>query len=179
MTPQDVLLQLLDENDNYIRHILETAQPVCLYWQPDPAANSIAVLIWHVAKACDVFFNQHVHGLSAEQEEWIRGGWAEASGYDPRGVGTNGWGMLTGYTNDELAAIPAMDAEILRGYYDAVSGAIRLYLKNTSEAKLLEKAPGYGGQQTNWFWVRHPLFDMSRHVGEMLALKGQWERQSS
>lgn len=51
-------------------------------------------------------------------------------------------------------------------------------LATTDIPTLSAKAPGYNGQQTNWFWVRHPLFDMTRHVGEMLALKGQWERQS-
>ncbi len=68
--------------------------------------------------------------------------------------------------------------DVLRGYYDGVSGAIRDYLANTSLAVLEEVAPGYGGEQTNWVWVRHPLFDMTRHVGEMLALKGQWERRT-
>ena len=176
MNPQDVLLQLLDENDYWIRHLLDEASPECLHWQPDSAANSIAVLIWHVARACDVFMTQHILNQSADAEQWQQGGWAEQMGYDPRGIGTNGWGMLTGYSVEEVAAIPRMEATVLRGYYDDASGVIREYLTTTPLETLEENAPGYGGQQPNWVWVRHPLFDMTRHVGEMLALHGLWER---
>ncbi|MCB9451361.1 MAG: DinB family protein [Anaerolineaceae bacterium] len=177
MNPQDVLLQLLDENDRYIRDLLDNAPAACLHWRPDNQGNSIANLIWHVARAQDVFFTQHVGGLDAGQEIWGKGGWAAKSGYSPSGTGTHGWGMLTGYTPEEVAAIPPFTNDILRGYYDAVSATIREYLTMTDMTTLEAHAPGYNGQQTNWFWVRHPLFDMTRHVGEMLALRGQWERQ--
>ena len=177
MTPQDVLLQLLDENDYYVRDLLEKCPPACLQWQPDPAANSIGVLIWHVARASDVFLTRHVRNLAPQEELWVTGGWAEVAVYDPHGMGTNGWGMLTGYTAAETAAIPAMDAALLRGYYDAVSADVRRYLESTPLETLLALAPGYGGRQPHWFWVRHPLLDACRHVGEMLALKGMWERR--
>ncbi|MCB9457408.1 MAG: DinB family protein [Anaerolineaceae bacterium] len=178
MNPQDVLLQLLDENDHYIHDLLNHAPDDCLNWRADGQANSIAHLIWHVARAQDVFFWQHVRGQTAAEEIWAKNGWAERSGYTPTGAGTNGWGMLTGYSAEEVMAIPLMSRDILLGYYDAVGSAIRDYLATTDIPTLSAKAPGYNGQQTNWFWVRHPLFDMTRHVGEMLALKGQWERQS-
>jgi hypothetical protein len=178
MKPQDVLLHLLNENDYYIRDILDTVPIEGLSWQPDEVANSLGVQIWHVARAHDVFFTQHVKGLEAAHEIWFADSWAERSGYDPRGLGTNGWGMLTGYTEEEAASIPAMDADVLRGYYNAVSGTIRAYLSETTVEELEAAAPGYEGKQTNWFWVRHPLFDMTRHVGEMLMLKGLWERQT-
>lgn len=177
LTPQQVLLQLLDENDYYIRDLLDNAPPDCLHWQPDSQTNSIAVQVWHVARACDVFLTQHVHDHDATEEIWHTGGWAVASGYDPRGIGTNGWGMLTGYTAEEAAAIPRISAETLRGYYDAVSQAVRTTLQTISLATLETPAPGYGGKQPYWFWLRHPLFDMTRHIGEMLMLRSLWERQ--
>jgi hypothetical protein len=177
MKPQDVLVELLDENDKWIHYIVDESPEVCLNWRPDDGANSIGILIWHVARAHDVFFIQHVKGLSAAEEVWVQSGWAEKADYDPRGTGTHGWGTLTGYTPDDVARIPTMSKEILVGYYDEVSAMVRDYLSNTSMETLSVMAPGYDGQQTNWFWVRHPLFDMTRHIGEMMALKGQWERQ--
>ena len=43
--------------------------------------------------------------------------------------------------------------------------------------ELLDEPPiGFEGRQPNYFWVRHPLFDMTRHVGELLAFKAMWDR---
>jgi hypothetical protein len=179
MKPQDVLLQLLDENDNWIHFIVKSLPQACLHWRPDAGANTIGILIWHVARAQDVFYTQHIKNMDAAEEIWFTGGWAEKTVYDPRGIGTHGWGMLTGYTPEDVAAIPIMTVDVLVGYYDEVSTAIREYVSNTPINILQELAPGHEGKQTNWFWIRHPLFDMTRHIGEMMALKGQWERQTA
>lgn len=178
ITPQDVLLQLLAENDYYIHDILDNVPTDCLYWQADDNANSIGVLIWHVARACDVFMMQHINNEDAENELWFSKGWAEKADYDPRGIGVLGWGMMTEYTQEDIAAIPQMSTDILKGYYSDVSETIRAYLQNVTVETLEAQADGYEGKQTNWFWVRHPLFDMSRHVGEMMLIRGLWQRQA-
>jgi hypothetical protein len=85
--------------------------------------------------------------------------------------------MLTGYSREEVEAIPQMSKDVLGGYYNQVSEAIRDYLNKTEMEELEKPSIGFEGRQPNWFWVRHPLLDMTRHVGEMLALKGQWERE--
>ena len=48
-----------------------------------------------------------------------------------------------------------------------------------SKRKSLHLGKGFQGQQTNYFWVRHPLFDLTRHVGEMMALKAMWDRKNA
>ena len=108
-------------------------------------------------------------------ECWFTGGWAEKTGYDPRGIGTYGWGQITGYSPEEVRAIPRFQAADLKGYFDEALTAVRAYLDETPEDQLDEMAPGFGGKQPNWFWIRHPLFDMARHVGELLAVKSMWE----
>lgn len=178
MKPQDVLLQLLDENEGYIHNILKDSPDECLHWRVNDSANSIAHLIWHVTRICDVFYTQNIQDKSADQELWVVNGWQEKSGYAPLGLGVHGWGMLTRYTLDEVAAIPLMSKDVLLGYFDDVCANTREYLSNTDLITLEEMAVGYNGEHTNWFWVRHPLFDMTRHVGEMLSLKGLWEHTS-
>lgn len=175
MTRKTVLLELLDENTWYIHDVLkEPAEG--LHWTPDGEGNSIAVTIWHSTRGCDVFLTQHVFGKSAAEEVWFASGWDKKAGYDPRGVGTNGWGMVHGYTAEEVKAIPQMSPEVLKGYFDEVTAAVRDYLESTSDEVLDEMAPGFEGKQHNYFWVRHPIFDMTRHVGEVLALKEMWGR---
>jgi DinB superfamily len=178
MQGKDLLLDLLDDNTRRVRQLLEEITDGCLHWQPDLDANSIAVTLWHASRAFDVFMMQHIKGQSNEKEIWIQSGWANKSGYDPRGVGTNGWGMLTGYSPDEMRRIPRFEKEILRGYYNEMVAIIQSYLEKTNEEELSQTAPGLEGRRTKFYWVRHPLFDLTRHVGEILALKAMWERQN-
>jgi hypothetical protein len=173
------LLDLIEENRRYANIILDDCPEVCLHWLPDPAANSIAVTLWHAARALDVFKTLHIDNLPANQELWFLNGWAAKTGYDPRGVGTHGWGQLTGYTAEEVAAIPRMDISTLLNYTNEVLDMDKAYLETTSDEVLFAQAPGFEGQQTNYFWVRHPLFDMARHMGEALAFKTMWERMNS
>lgn len=178
MSKKIVLKELIAENTAFLKHLLDGLDPAGLSWTPPGSDNSIAALLWHVARACDVFLTQHVKNLPAEQEAWQQGGWAGKSGYDPRGIGTHGWGQLTGYSAEEVAAIPPMDAELLEGYFAQVMGEVSTYLDSVSDVELDGMALGYDGTQSNYFWVRHPLFDMTRHMGEMLLLKGMWERRN-
>ena len=177
MQGRDLLLDLLDDNTKRVHQLLDETTGECLHWQPDPDANSIAVTLWHASRAFDVFMTQHIKDQSNEKEVWIQSGWAEKSNYDPRGLGTNGWGMLTGYSLDEMRQIPKFGKEILRGYYHEIVTVIQTYVRETNEEELAQPAPGFEGKRTKFYWVRHPLFDLSRHVGEMLALKAMWERQ--
>jgi len=179
MQGKDLLLDLLEDNTKRIHQLVDETTDECLHWQPDPDANSIAVTLWHASRAFDVFMTLHIKDQPREKEVWIQSGWAEKSGYDPHGLGTNGWGMLTGYSLDEMRQIPRFGKEVLRGYYDEMVDVIQTYVEETNEDELAQPAPGFEGKRTKFYWVRHPLFDLTRHVGEMLALKAMWERQQS
>ena len=122
-----------------------------------------------------MFLTQHIRYKDIEKEIWFSGGWAKKTNYNPRGIGTYGWGMLTGYTPEEADSIPRMTPAILSSYFSAVVSTARGYLVATPMDELEREAPGLDGTQTNWFWIRHPIFDMTRHVGEMLYIKGLWE----
>jgi len=176
MQGKDVLLDLLDDNTKRVHQLLDEITDECLHWQPDPDANSIAVTLWHVSRVFDVFMTQHIKDESNENEVWAQSGWIEKSGYNPFGIGVNGWGMLTGYSLDEMRQIPRFSKEVLRGYYDEIVDVIQTYIEETSEEELAQPAPGFEGRRTKFYWVRHPLFDLTRHAGEMLAVKALWER---
>ncbi|MGJ3241070.1 MAG: DinB family protein [Anaerolineae bacterium] len=176
MNAQQALLELLAENDYYLRRFLTDVEEECLHWHADDQSNSIAILIWHVCRVQDVFYTQHILGQEGDNEIWFRDSYHTRTGYDPRGIGVNGWGMLSNYTPAEMRAIPRFPAETLLAYYDTMFHIIEAYLRKTNTQTLFAPAVGYEGQQTNWFWIRHPLFDMTRHIGEMLALEGLWQR---
>jgi hypothetical protein len=176
MTKKEVLLELLDDNTKRIHHLLKESESSCLQWSPDEEANSIAVTLWHVSRIHDVFLTQHIMGKPADDEVWFKSGWAEKAGYDPLGIGTNGWGAITGYIKEEVDEIPQLSAELLLGYYDETSNAIKEFLERSTDKQLEKASIGFEEKYTNYFWIRHALFDLTRHVGEMMALKAMWDR---
>lgn len=141
-----------------------------LRWQPNPRANSIGVTVWHVARWLDMLAHRRLRGLDAADEIWLRDGWAERTGYDPRGVGLRGWGVVTGYTIEEVARIPALSADQFLAYLEASSHALIAALMDAGEEGLAKVAAGYGGR-SGYAWVRLALEGAHGHLGEIRALR--------
>ena len=89
------------------RHLATTPEPA-LHWRPAREMNSIGDTVWHVARWLDLC-DSWLRNAAPETQHWIADGWAERTGYDPRGVGTDGLGVLSGYgfaeVVDKLAAL--------------------------------------------------------------------------
>ncbi len=161
MNANDVVVDLLNDNVRRLHRVIDGMDEDCLYRTPDPEANSIAVTVWHMARVFDVFLNQHVQGKEATNEVWFSGGWAERTGYDPRGIGRDGWGSVNGYTREEVAAIPHLSREELLDYIDEVKAEVSAFLARTSIEELLReewdlKASTAGTSSSRWhFWTMY------------------------
>ena len=177
-TVQGVLIDLLEDNRRRLQRHLDRIGETCLHWMPNPETNSIAVTIWHMGRLLDVFLTRQAMGLPAEEESWFRKGWTQKTGYDPRGIGRDGWGSLNDYTLREVAAIPRMSREQLLSYLDDVYAATKEYLRSISNQELQALAPGFEGQFTRYQCIQMALMDNVRHLGEILALIARWERES-
>ena len=118
LTGTEVMIDCLDDNLRRLKRQMEKIDNHCLYWQPDAEANSIAVILWHMGRILDVFFHLLALGLSTDQQVWFRCGWAEKTGYDPRGIGRDGWGSLNDYTLQEVAAMPRYTDSDLMGFIE-------------------------------------------------------------
>jgi hypothetical protein len=114
--------------------------------------------------------------FSSPGKSWQRGGWAAEIGYDPRGIGSDGWGSLNGYTRQEVKAMPRYTLAQLLGYLDEVYDAVRGYLNTTPMKALVEAAPGFDGRYTKYQVISMALNDNIRHLGEIKALKALRER---
>lgn len=176
MNANEVLIDLLADNRRRLQRALDTLPDESLYWKPDCHSNSIAVTLWHMARILDVFLTRQAQGEPAESECWFREGWATRTGYDPRGVGQNGWGMLTGYTLAEVESIPHLGRDQLLGYLDQVYATVKDYLHDIAPERLLELAVGFEGRYSHYQCIQMALMDNVRHLGEIYALKGRWER---
>lgn len=177
LSPARVLLDLYDETTGFVLAVCEETPTEALHWRTDAGGNTIAQTIWHIGRLLDYYLHQCILGLGAEDEIWQREGWAERSGYDPRGIGAKGAGILTGYTADEVARVPALDGADLAGYYGAVLAAVRGHIESLGDEGLQAPAAGEGAVEWSVYdWLRWPLMDNARHLGEIWAIRAIWER---
>jgi len=172
----DVLVDLLHDNLRRLHRVLEAMSDDCLHWKPDPGGNSIAVTVWHIGRLSDVFLTLQVQGKEASDEVWFSNGWAERTGYDPRGIGREGWGSVNDYTQDEVAAIPRLSQEALLRYCDEVADRVSAFLSHTGMEELLQAGPGLESRYSKYQLIQMALMDNVRHLGEVLTLKSMWER---
>ena len=176
MTDVEMLVDWIALLEGQMRDEIAELGPEMLAWQPDPGANSIGVTAWHVARWLDVLTVQVLENRPAAEEYWHTDGWTARTGYDPRGCGRNGLGNVTGYTLDEVRAIPALAADELLAYLDRVCRALRARLTSLGSDALYQPAPGRGGKYTPYQWIQSLLPGCFGHVGEIQALKGLRER---
>lgn len=144
------------------RQLARTPEPA-LHWRPAREMNSIGDTVWHVARWLDLC-DAWLRNAAPETERWIADGWAERTGYDPRGVGTDGLGVVSGYTFAEVEAIPKLRADQLTAYLGSVCDAIAPRLRAADDAS----AKRYVGV----------IEGSLGHLGEIAALRTLYERQA-
>ncbi len=88
-----------------------------LAWRPDPGANSIAWLVWHLSRIED----DHVADVAGTDQVW-ESGWADRFAL-PLPAGDHGYG----HSPEQVGQVRA-SAELLAGYYDEVSARTATYL---------------------------------------------------
>jgi hypothetical protein len=147
-----------------------------LTWHPDAEGNSIGITVWHVSRWLDVLTMRVYEGRPASEEQWFTRGWAQKTGYDPRGIGYLGLGALTGYTWAEVVAVPFLGADDLLMYLDQVSEALRQQLLSLPEGALDRPAPGLQDGRTLYQRTRSILAGCFGHLGEIEALKAMQRR---
>jgi hypothetical protein len=98
-----------------------------LAWAPEPGANSIAWLIWHLTRVQD----GHVGELMGEEQLWVTGEWAAGCGLAPDPANTG-----YGHGPHDVAAVCPKSPDVLTGYLAAVDARTRTYLESLTPADL-------------------------------------------
>ncbi len=139
-----------------------------LQWQPDPAANSIAWLVWHLTRIED----DHVSHLADHPQAWSTGGWNSRFGTDP--ADTN---LGYGHTPEQVAEVVPDDPVTLLAYYDAVHEQTLSYLE-TIDADALDRIIDYRWDPPVSVGVRivSVINDAMQHVGQANYLRGLLDR---
>jgi len=120
-TAGDALVEWLRDLEQEMLARLELMSEAELGFRPHPHSNSADVTVWHLGRWFDVLASRRISGALTQPERWYRDGWAEQTSYDPKGIGFLGLGTLTGYSVEEMLAVPALGSKVLTSY---LSGAI-------------------------------------------------------
>jgi hypothetical protein len=110
-----------------------------------------------------------IDGGQPSTERWFTDGWAERTGYDPRGIGDRGLGTMTGYTFDEVLRIPRLSSPELLRYLDSAIGPL---------AQRLRALPDDDSAPPTIRRVTGILQGCFAHIGEIDALLAIRERSA-
>jgi hypothetical protein len=115
----EVLLDGFGRVEESTHNVLDGASLPLLTYRPDPDANSIAWLVWHLTRIQD----DHVANVAGVDQQWLAGGWYErfALPFTPRATGY-------GQSSEEVGQVVA-EASMLLGYYDAVHEQTVAYVR--------------------------------------------------
>ena len=126
MTAADLLTDAFGRIREIVHEAVDGLTPEQLDFRPASHANSIAWLVWHLARVQD----DHVADVAGTEQAWTAEGWADRFGL-PFSPAETGYG----HTSAEVAAVRA-PADLLVGYYEAVHGRTVKYVQGLGQADL-------------------------------------------
>jgi hypothetical protein len=127
MTSSDLLADAFGRIRGAVREVVDGLSPEQLEFRPDPRANSIAWLVWHLTRVQD----DHLASAAQTSQLWTADGWAARFGL-PFDDTATGYGQHA----DEVAAVRVANGDLLTGYYDAVYTETIQYVQRVSDADL-------------------------------------------
>ena len=159
---QEATLHAMEKCLQELQHALEGLTPAEARWQPTLDTNHIAWLVWHMARAEDLWGSR----LQESPQVWNSEGWADRFHMDPASTGV-------GHTMDEVRAMPDISLTDLMAYFHAARAVTRRYLINATDTDLAREAPTKNlGPVTHAWIVGHMLVEVSLHVGQVQFIRG-------
>lgn len=137
--------------------------------QLEPGTNTIAWLVWHLARVQD----DHVAGAAGTEQAWTGSGWHGRFGlpFEPAAIGY-------GFSVDDMARVRGVTADQLAGYLDEVLGATQAYLATLSDSDL-DRVVDENWDPPVTLAVRlvSVLNDDLQHAGQAALVRGMLERR--
>jgi Protein of unknown function (DUF664) len=126
MAIDDILIDGFDRVRQVVHSALRRATEDQLAYRPDPEANSVAWLVWHLTRVQD----DHVADAFGHEQVWTSGGWVERFQL-PFTAGETGYGQSA----EEVGSV-RVPADLLAGYHDAVHARTVACLRGIGESEL-------------------------------------------
>lgn len=140
-------------------------------YRPDPDANSVAWLVWHLTRVQD----SHVSELAGREQEWVSGGWNVRFGTTSE-RGNTGYG----HTSEQTGEVIPDAVETLGRYHDAVFARTREYLSDMDvpeRERIID--PSYDPPVSVGVRLVSVINDNMQHAGQARYVRGMVERIGS
>lgn len=139
------------------------------WWRPDPEANSVAWLLWHLTRVQD---DHVVAGVAGGEQRW-RGFRDEAAlPLDPDDTGF-------GHSAEQVAAV-RVSADLLDRYHAAVHAATLAYLDTITEAELARIVDvRWDPPVTVAVRLVSVVDDCTKHLGQAEYVRGLADRRDA
>lgn len=146
-----------------VHEVVEGLSTEQLGWRVAPGANTIAWLVWHLARVED----DHVSDLAGTEQVWSSEGWAKR--FDlPFAESATGYGQSA----EEVAEV-AVSADLLVGYHDAVHARTVDYVGALDEGSLEDVVDdAWDPPVTRAVRLVSVLNDTTQHVGQAAFVRG-------
>ena len=110
MLLRDFIVQTLEDYNVRVNAAIEPLTSEEMGWNPDPEANSIAFIYWHVSRVEDGWTSAFAKG---EDSLWLRESWGDKLGLSDLGSGF-------GYSPEQVANFPNLPKDLLQAYFASV-----------------------------------------------------------
>jgi hypothetical protein len=167
-TANDLLIDGFGRVRETVQDTVEGLDEDRLAHRPDPGANPIAWLVWHLTRVQD----DHLAGVAGSEQLWTVGGWVERFRL-PFDVEATGYGQ----TAEEVGRLRAT-SELLAGYQDAVHAATVDYLgtlKDDDYARVVDER--FDPPVTLAVRLVSVLNDTTQHAGQAAYVRGLLDRR--
>jgi hypothetical protein len=158
-----VLIDAFDRVRQGVEEVLDGLPDDALTFRPDDEANTIAWLVWHLARVQD----DHIAGVAGVEQRWTSDGWCDRFGlpFEPSATGY-------GQSPSDVAAV-RVGAELLAGYYEVVHQATLRFLGGLRDADLDQIVDErWDPPVTLGVRLVSVLSDDVQHVGQAAYLRG-------
>ncbi len=127
MTTAELLADALSRVREVVHHVASGLTPEQLAYRPQPGANSVGWLLWHLTRVQD----DHVSEVAGTEQAWTADGWAQRFGL-PYDDDATGWSQDA----EEVGQFTVGSADLLTGYHDAVHGRSLAFVSTLKDADL-------------------------------------------
>ena len=159
---KDAVIHGMMEYLEELKQKLEGLTEAEVQWQAALDTNTIAWLVWHMAKVEDNWINVRIAG---GEGVWDSGKWAERTGIS---VESNGYGQVM----DEVRSMPNVPISELIAYYDAVREASFEAIDGKTDADMSNEID-LGRGPITWSWILgHVMVEESQHLGQVALIRG-------
>ena len=162
MNAKETLLLCLEQSQRYLTQALDGLTQMEFAWSPNTESNSIAFILWHIARVEDYYVTRVIQRLP---ELYEAEGWRKKMGTPVKNTGFE-------YNAEQLKNWPVPELETLKGYADSVRGKTLVFLESIPAEKLSETYRPERSPEDSGTLLARISTELTMHVGQICYLRG-------